>query len=86
MINRPFEGGGLFRKVRGQELPPCAGEIACENWAQLFLKFIVLHPAVTCAIPASSNIAYLHENMGALHGPLPDAAMRVAMIRHFEHF
>jgi aryl-alcohol dehydrogenase-like predicted oxidoreductase len=70
--------------VRAQPLPPWAGEIACENWAQFFLKFIVSHPAVSCAIPATSNIAHLHENMAALHAPLPDAAMRREMIRYFE--
>ncbi|MDX1460393.1 MAG: aldo/keto reductase [Xanthomonadales bacterium] len=84
VINRPFRGGSLFRRVRGRQLPDWAAEIQVENWAQFFLKFIVSHPAVTCAIPATSQVAHLHENMGASQGPLPDAAMRREMIRWFE--
>ncbi|NND43692.1 MAG: aldo/keto reductase [Xanthomonadales bacterium] len=84
VINRPFDGGGLFRRVRNRPLPPWAAEIDCRNWAQFFLKFIVSHPAVTCAIPATSRLDHLHENMGALRGPLPDAAMRAEMARYFE--
>ena len=84
VINRPLKGGALFRRVRGKPLPGWASEIAVENWAQFFLKFIVSHPAVTCAIPATSRIDHLHENMGALQGPMPDAAMRAEMIRYFE--
>lgn len=84
VINRPFDGGALFRQVRGRPLPPWAGEIGCENWAQFFLKFLVSHPAVTCAIPATSNIDHLHENMGALQGDLPDAGVRAEMLLYFE--
>ena len=84
VINRPSDGGSLFRQVGRQPLPAWAQEISCENWAQFFLKFIVSHPAVTCAIPATSNIEHLHENMGALQGGLPDAAMRLEMLRYFE--
>jgi diketogulonate reductase-like aldo/keto reductase len=84
VINRPFKGGSLFRRVRGQALPPWAGEIDCENWAQFFLKFIISHPAVTCAIPATSRVDHLHENMGALHGRLPTAEMREEMIRYYQ--
>jgi len=83
VINRPFDGGALFRRVRGQPLPDWAAEIACTNWAQYFLKFIVSHPAVTCAIPATSNLDHLRENMGALQGDLPDAAMRAEMLRYY---
>ncbi len=84
VINRPFERGGLFRHVRGKALPDWASEIDCANWAQFFLKFIVSHPAVTCAIPATTNIDHLRENMGALHGRLPDGAMRLRMVEYFE--
>ena len=84
VINRPFERGGLFREVRGKPLPAWAGDIDCANWAQFFLKFIVSHPDVTCAIPATTNIDHLRENMGALHGRLPDPAMRREMAGYFE--
>lgn len=79
IINRPFRRGALFDRVAGQPLPAWASEIDCANWAQFFLKFIVSHPAVTCAIPATSRIDHMAENMGALHGRLPDAAERRRM-------
>lgn len=72
LANRPFQGGRLFNRVRNQPLPEWAGEISCENWAQLFLKYIVSHPAVTCAIPATSQVAHMQENMGAQIGSLKD--------------
>jgi diketogulonate reductase-like aldo/keto reductase len=84
VINRPFRHGELFESVRGKPLPAWAGEIDCTNWAQFFLKFIVSNPAVTCAIPATSQVAHMRENMGAAYGRLPDAAMRQRMLRHFE--
>jgi diketogulonate reductase-like aldo/keto reductase len=79
VINRPFDGGQLFSQVRGKPLPAWAREIDCENWAQFFLKFVVSHPAVCCAIPATSQTAHMVENMGALYGRLPDAEMRRRM-------
>lgn len=84
IINRPFDGGDLFRRVRGKPLPPWAAEFDCHNWAQYFLKFIVSHPAVTCAIPATSRVDHMVENMGAGFGRLPDAAMRKRMVEYFE--
>ncbi len=84
IANRPFDGGALFGRVRGKPLPDWAAEIDCANWAQVFLKFIVSHPAVTCAIPATSNPAHMLENMGANFGRLPDADLRRRMARHFE--
>jgi diketogulonate reductase-like aldo/keto reductase len=84
VINRPFDGGWLFPAVRGKPLPPWAREIDCENWAQFFLKFVVSHPAVTCAIPATRQTAHMAENMGALYGRLPDAEMRRRMVRYME--
>jgi aryl-alcohol dehydrogenase-like predicted oxidoreductase len=81
LVNRPFAEGALFRKVRGKPLPPWAGEAGCASWAQFFLKFIVSHPAVTCAIPATSKLEHLVDNMQAGQGALPDAAMRERMAR-----
>lgn len=84
IVNRPFRGGSLFNGVRGRPLPPWAGGIDCANWAQFFLKFIVSHPAVTCAIPATTRVAHLDQNMGAGRGRLPDAALRQDMLRYFQ--
>jgi len=76
IANRPFQGGSLIHRMMRHPLPAWAVEIDCSNWAQLLLKFTVSHPAVTCAIPATSRIDHLRENMGAMHGVLPDRAMR----------
>ncbi|MDQ2696002.1 MAG: aldo/keto reductase [Pseudomonadota bacterium] len=84
LINRPFRRGALFDHVRRRPLPAWAAEFDCRNWAQFFLKFIVSHPAVTCAIPATSRVDHMQENMGAAYGRLPDAALRRRMIRHVE--
>lgn len=81
IANRPFDGGDLFARVRGRALPGWAAEIDCANWAQVFLKFVVSHPAVTCAIPATSRAEHLAENVGALAGRLPDAALRARIAR-----
>jgi len=82
IVNRPFEEGELFRRVKGRELPKWAQEFDCNSWAQFFLKFILSHPAVTCAIPATRNPDYLVDNMGAALGRLPDAVMRRRMVQH----
>jgi diketogulonate reductase-like aldo/keto reductase len=79
IANRPFDGGNLFGAVGGRPLPGYAREIDCANWAQFFLKFVVSHAAVTCAIPATSQAAHMAENMGALVGRLPDPALRKRM-------
>ncbi|MFO7602888.1 MAG: aldo/keto reductase [Gammaproteobacteria bacterium] len=79
IINRPFQRGGLFQHVAHQPLPAWAAEIECRHWSQFFLKYVVSHPAVTCAIPATSQLAHLQENMAAAYGPMPDAAMRQKM-------
>ena len=76
IVNRPFGGGNLFSRVRGKALPDFAAEIGCDSWAQLFLKWIVAHPAVTCAIPATSKLRHLEDNMRGGIGALPDAKMR----------
>ena len=82
IVNRPFGGGGLFGKVKGRDLPKWAEEFDCNSWARFFLKFILSHPAVTCAIPATRDPDYLVDNMGAALGRLPDAAMRRRMLQH----
>ena len=84
MINRPFRRAQLFSQFAHHPLPQWAGEFDCENWAQFFLKFVVSHPAVTCAIPATSQLAHLHENMGAQRGRLPDQKMRKKMTDYIE--
>lgn len=80
VINRPFGGGGLFRRVISKPLPPWAAEIDCQSWAQFFLKWIIAHPAVTCVIPATNNPQHMEDNMAAGVGRLPDAKMRQRMI------
>ena len=80
IVNRPFGGGSLFGRVRGQPLPDWAKEFDCSSWAQVFLKWIIAHPAVTCAIPATSKARHLEDNMAAGVGPLPDAKMRQRMV------
>jgi aryl-alcohol dehydrogenase-like predicted oxidoreductase len=80
IVNRPLGGGGLFRRVRGQPLPDWAKDFDCESWAQFFLKWIVAHPAVTCAIPSTSKLRHLEDNMRAGVGRLPDAKMRQRMV------
>jgi diketogulonate reductase-like aldo/keto reductase len=84
LVNMALEKARLFEVVKGQSLPGFAREISCENWAQFFLKYVISHPAVTAAIPATSNPDHLTENMGALKGPLPDNAMRARMVQHME--
>ena len=79
LVNRPFAEGGLFRRVRGQTLPAWTADFECASWAQFFLKWILAHPAVTCAIPATSRPEHLVDNMKAGAGPLPDAATREKM-------
>lgn len=82
--NEPFESGRLFSAVRGQALPDWAREAGAESWAQFFLKYIVSHPAVTCAIPATSDPKHSRDNIGACHGALPDSIQRRRMVEYFE--
>ena len=84
IVNRPLDGGRLFDQYENKTLPAWAAEIGCENWAQFFLKFVVSHPAVTCAIPATSQVAHMKENMGAGRGDLPDQAMRTKMLKYIQ--
>lgn len=80
LANRPFDGGNLFKRVRGKSVPSWAAEFDCTSWAQLFLKFIVSHPAVTCAIPATRRPEHMSDYMDAMKGSLPDAALRQRML------
>jgi len=75
----------LFDRFEDRPLPAWASEIDCKNWAQFFLKFIISHPAVTCAIPATRRVDHLRENMSAGRGRLPDAETRQRMIRFIEN-
>lgn len=84
IVNRPFRRGALIDDLAGKPLPPWAEEIGCATWPQFLLKFIVSHPAVTCAIPATSEPDHMSENMQAAYGALPDAAMRRRMVRYVE--
>jgi diketogulonate reductase-like aldo/keto reductase len=80
IVNRPFGGGDLFHRGRAIPLPDWAAEFDCRSWAQFFLKWIVAHSAVTCAIPATNNPRHLEDNMRAGVGRLPDIKMCQRMI------
>lgn len=82
IVNRPFQQGVLLRRLSRQPLPAWAGDIGASSWSQIVLKFIISHPAVTVAIPATSQVAHVRENMAAMSGPMPDAAMRRRMADH----
>jgi aryl-alcohol dehydrogenase-like predicted oxidoreductase len=79
LVNRPFVTGNLFRAVRGRELPDWATPFA-ESWGQLFLKFIISHPAVNAVIPATSKIEHMADNLGAGFGELPDEPLRQRIV------
>ncbi|HXJ10410.1 MAG TPA: aldo/keto reductase, partial [Burkholderiales bacterium] len=79
-----FAEGALFRKTKGKPLPAWAAEIGVQSWAQYFLKWIVSHPALTCAIPGTGNPAHMQDNLGAGQGVLPDAAMRSKMRQYLD--
>lgn len=82
LVNRPFQQGALLRQLESHRLPPWAAEFGCTSWAQFALKFIVSHPGVTCAIPATRRIDHVRENLGAARGPMPDEATRRRMAAH----
>lgn len=84
IVNRPYQRGALFHQVRGKSLPTWAQDFDCSSWGQYFLKFVVSHPAVTCAIPATGKVKHMQENMQAGRGRLPTAKQRKQMIRYFE--
>jgi diketogulonate reductase-like aldo/keto reductase len=84
LVNRPFGAGLLFRRVRNKPLPPWAAELGVASWAQYFLKWIVSHPGVSCAIPGTSRPEHMKDNLAAARGPLADAATRKKMADHFD--
>lgn len=84
LVNLPFGRGAQFRAVAGRPLPGWAAEIDASSWAQVFLKYVLSHPAVTCAIPGSTQAAHVQDNLGAARGRLPDAALRQTIARYFD--
>jgi diketogulonate reductase-like aldo/keto reductase len=84
IANRPFAEGALFRQVKGKPLPPWAAELGIASWAQYFLKWIVSHPVVTCAIPGTGNPKHMKDNLGAGQRPLPDENGRKQMAAYFD--
>lgn len=86
IANRPYEGGYLIKPLKQQHRVPAwaAAEFDCQTWADFLLKFVVSHPAITCAIPATTQVAHMQENMQAGFGPMPDTKARARMIRHIE--
>ena len=84
IINEPLEKGRLFEKVRNKSLPSWAAEYDIKNWSAFFLKYIISHPAVTCVIPATSNLVHMKDNLSAGEGSLPDEKARKKMKEYFD--
>ena len=84
IINRPFAEGALFSRTKGKPLPPWAKEYDVHSWAQYFLKWIVSHPAVTCAIPGTGKPEHMKDNLAAGHGVVPDEKERRRMAEYFD--
>jgi aryl-alcohol dehydrogenase-like predicted oxidoreductase len=84
VVNRPFAEGAMFGRVKGKPIPDWAKEIGCASWAQFFLKWILAHPAVTCAIPGTRDAKHVADNLGAASGALPDESMRRKMAAYFD--
>ena len=84
IINRPFQRGSLINRMKGREVPEFAKEIGITTWPQFLLKWVISHPAVTVAIPATSKLDHMNENMAVLNTPMPDTAMRAKMVEVFE--
>ena len=80
LVNQPFGGGGLLRKLSGRKLPSWAGEIGCTSWAQILLKFVLANPAITCVIPGTAKPEHMKDNVQAGLGVYPDAAMLKRMV------
>ena len=85
LVNLPFGRSSLFREAAGRPLPPWAGDIDVKSWAQYFLKYVISHPAVTCAIPGSTQVSHLIDNQGAGRGRLPDEPLRRRMEEYWDH-
>ena len=84
IVNQPFGGGGLLRKLSSRKLPDWAGEIGCTSWAQILLKFVLANPAVTCVIPGTGKPEHMTDNVQAGFGVYPDAAMLKRMAASIE--
>jgi diketogulonate reductase-like aldo/keto reductase len=84
IANRPFRQKALVYRFDGEPLPDFASEIGANSWAQFLLKFVVSHPAITCAIPATTRVDHVRENMGVASAPLPDAALRRRMVAYIK--
>jgi len=84
IINQPFDSGSLFQKVRGKALPGWAADLDCTSWSQVFLKYILGHPAVTCVIPGTARPDHAGDNVAAGIGRLPDAALRRRMVADWD--
>ena len=84
IVNRPFRQGALTDRLKGKPLPEWAAELGATSWAQLMLKFIISHPAVTVAIPATTRADHVRENLLAAGGPMPDPAMRKRISAHVQ--
>jgi aryl-alcohol dehydrogenase-like predicted oxidoreductase len=80
IVNRAFEDGNLFTSVQGKPLPPWAADFGAKSWAQVFLKFVLSNPAVTCVIPATGKVRNLVDNLQAGMGALPDAKQRAQIV------
>jgi aryl-alcohol dehydrogenase-like predicted oxidoreductase len=87
LINLPFGGrrdGNLFSRVANTDLPEWAAEIGAKSWGQVFLKYVVSHPAVTVAIPGMTKLAHLEDNLAALRGRMPDASQRARLEKYWD--
>lgn len=84
LVNMPFEKARLFKVVEGRKVPDFFSEVGAGNWAEFYLKWIISHPAVTCAIPGTSNPDHAAQNVAAMRGPLPDQAMRDRMVKYMD--
>jgi len=84
IINRPFRRGAFIRQLKGRPLPDFAAEIGVKTWPQFLLKWVISNPAVTVAIPATSKLDHMNDNMAVMAGPMPDAEMRAKMLEAFE--
>ena len=84
IVNRPFQEGALLRTLQRHPLPAWAAELGCDAWAPLVLKFVLSHPAVTCAIPATTKVAHVRQNLAAASGRMPDAALRARIAAHIQ--
>ena len=84
MVNLPFGRDRLFNATRDKPLPDWAGELGATSWAQLFLKYVLSHPAVTCVVPGMAQARYVDDNLGAARGRLPDAALRTRMEQYID--